>query len=610
MTSRTITDQPPPTPQPAAPNPAPVAAPLSKEKVRENVVRLWRDYLKKYWRLLAILAPVVAIVGATAGGYVYIAREAGDMLQQGDDRIIYQIPALVIAVALIRAAAMYVQSVLTQSIAHRVLRDLQGGMFRALLRADYARFAMEPVGGLVSRFTNDINIIAEGLVRGTSQVVRDISVILFVFIAMIRVDWALAFGVLGILLLSMGPLTRIAKRARSQTKAAQEQMGTMASVLTESFSGARLVRTYGLQSYEANRAETEFERRRKMQMKLVRNRARSDPILEVLGGIALAAVFAFIGWRVANGHAGVGDLLALIASIATASASARSLGTFNTVMNEGAAALERVFDLIDEKPHIDDAADAKPLMVDGGRVAFERVAFAYGEQAPAVSDVSFTIEPGQTVALVGPSGAGKSTILNLIPRLFDVTAGAVKIDGQDVRTVTIASLRANIAIVSQDATLFNDTIRANIAFGKPGATEAEIIAAAQAAAAHDFIAASANGYDTQVGERGGSLSGGERQRIALARAFLRDAPILLLDEATSALDAQSERQVQEALARLAKGRTTLVIAHRLATVREADKIIVFDHGKIAEIGRHDELVSRGGLYAKLSALQFHSGEAA
>jgi ATP-binding cassette, subfamily B, bacterial MsbA len=583
---------------------------LSKEKVRANVVRVWRDYLKKYWRLLAALMPVIAVVGMTAGAYVYVAQDAGELLQTGDDRLIYQSPALVISVALVRAVAMYVQTVLTQSIAHRVLRDLQGGMFRALLRADFARFTTEPVGGLVSRFTNDINVIAEGLVRGTSQLVRDIAVIVFVFVAMIRVDWALALGVVGILLLSMGPLASIARRARKQTIAAQEQIGAMASVLTESFSGARLVRTYSLQRYEAERAEGEFERRRKMQMKLVRNRARSDPILEVLGGIALAGVFAFIGWRVSMGKASVGDLLALITSIATASAAARSLGTFNTVMNESAAALERVFDLIDEKPAIDDLPGAKPIAIQGGRVAFEKVAFAYGDQAPAVSDVSFAIEPGQTVALVGPSGAGKSTIFNLIPRLFDVTGGAVTIDGQDVRSVTIASLRAQIAVVSQDATLFNDTIRANIAFGKPGASDAEIEAAAKAAAAHEFIIAAPHGYDTQVGERGGALSGGERQRIALARAFLRNAPILLLDEATSALDAQSERQVQDALDRLAKGRTTLVIAHRLATVRNADKIVVLEGGRVIEIGRHDDLIARGGLYAKLSALQFHTGEAA
>ncbi|MFZ4602659.1 MAG: ABC transporter ATP-binding protein [Caulobacterales bacterium] len=552
--------------------------------------------------------PVVAIVGASAGGYVYITQQAGDLLERNDGRIVYQIPAWIVAITLVRAVAMYAQALLTSEIAQRVLRDLQGEMFAAIVRADYARFSREGTGGLVSRFTYDINIIAETLVRSTSQVMRDVVVIIAVFVAMLRIDWVLALGVMGILALAAGPLGEIARRARRQTKAAQTQMGDMTSLLQESFSGARLVRTYGLERYESERAKVEFERRRKTQVKLTRNRSRSDPILEALGGVAAAGVFAFIGWRVAHGQANTGDLLALITAIAAASASARALGTFNTVLNEGAAALERVFALLDERPEIADQPDAKPLRVTQGRISFENVTFAYEAAAPAVRDLSFSVEPGETVAVVGPSGAGKSTVLNLIPRLFDVTSGRVAIDGCDVRAVTLDSLRRQIAMVSQEATLFNDTVRANIAFGRAGASEAEIIAAARAAAAHDFIQDLPGGYDAIVGERGGLLSGGERQRIALARAFLRDAPILLLDEATSALDAESERKVQDALARLAKGRTTLVIAHRLATVRDADRIIAMQDGRIVETGRHDELVARGGLYARLARLQF--GDAA
>jgi subfamily B ATP-binding cassette protein MsbA len=286
--------------------------------------------------------------------------------------------------------------------------------------------------------------------------------------------------------------------------------------------------------------------------------------------------------------------------------SARAVGQFNTLFNEARAALERIFGLIDEPNTINDKPDAKPLAVSKGEVSFDHVGFAYAD-APALSDVSFTVAPGETIALVGPSGAGKSTIFNLLPRLYDATAGSVRIDGQDVRDVTIASLRASISLVAQEASLFNDTVRANIALGRAGATHAEIEEAARHAAAHDFITALPNGYDTIVGDRGSNLSGGERQRVALARAFLRDAPILLLDEATSALDAESEAKVQEALARLSKGRTVLVIAHRLSTVRDADRILALDGGRIVEVGRHEDLIAKNGLYARLSRLQFQTG---
>jgi subfamily B ATP-binding cassette protein MsbA len=279
------------------------------------------------------------------------------------------------------------------------------------------------------------------------------------------------------------------------------------------------------------------------------------------------------------------------------------------MLNEAVAAVARIFALIDEPETILDKPGAQPIKISSGRVEFDNVAFSYGGD-PALSDVSFAVEPGETIALVGPSGAGKSTIFNLLPRLYDVSAGAVRIDGQDIRDVAIASLRNSISLVAQEAVLFNDTIRTNIGLGRKGATHAEIEEAARAAAAHDFIMSLPAGYDTIAGERGGNLSGGERQRIALARAFLRDAPILLLDEATSALDAANESQVQEALKRLSKGRTVLVIAHRLATVRDADRILALDKGRIVEVGRHDELVARGGLYARLSRLQFQSTEQA
>ncbi|MBS0385578.1 MAG: ABC transporter ATP-binding protein, partial [Proteobacteria bacterium] len=396
--------------------------------------------------------------------------------------------------------------------------------------------------------------------------------------------------------------------ARKRTHAAQLQVSALTGLLAETFGAVRFVKSYGLEAHETERAKGAFEDRRKAQMRLARNRAHTVPLLEMIGGVAFCVILLVAGYRISQHAMTFGDLMGIVTYFAVATPAARSIGQFNTLMNEVSAALQRIYGLMDEPVTIVEKPGAKALTVSRGEVTFENVCFAY-EETPALAGVSFTIAPGETVALVGPSGAGKSTVFNLLPRLYDVSGGAVRIDGQDVRDVTLASLRASMALVAQEAALFDDTIRANIALGRMGATHAEIEEAARNAAAHDFIAALPQGYDTIVGDRGGNLSGGERQRVALARAFLRNAPILLLDEATSALDAESEAKVQEALKRLAKGRTVLVIAHRLATVRNADRILVFDQGRIVEIGQHESLIAKDGLYARLSRLQFHVSEA-
>jgi subfamily B ATP-binding cassette protein MsbA len=375
--------------------------------------------------------------------------------------------------------------------------------------------------------------------------------------------------------------------------------------LTELLAGARLIKAFRLESYATERLNRNFEQIFQLRMKAVRVRGRAGPALEALAGLVIAGVLMFAYWRIAAGVSTVGDFMGFLTALLMASQPIKALGTVATATLEGLAAAERIYELLDEKPTVVDRPDARALVVRQGAIVFDRVGFSYSSAAgtQAVEDFSLTVPGGKTVALVGRSGAGKSTVINLVDRLFDVGSGRILIDGQDLRAVTLTSLRQAIAIVSQEVTLFDDTIRANVALGRLDASEEQIVAAAKAAAAHEFILAQPKGYDTVIGDSGLRLSGGQRQRLALARAILKDAPILLLDEATSALDTESERLVQEALARFTRDRTTLVIAHRLSTVQRADMICLMDQGRITEVGAHAELLARDGAYARLCRSQ-------
>jgi len=587
-----------------APVPDPARGTTDTRKLALRVWQLWMAQQKG--RVVAALV-LMAIVAATTSIYPVLIQQTLDMANEGDPNVFY-VPLAVIIVVVVKSAALYFQTVMTSSVVLRVLQKMQNAMFGQLLSVDLARLNREATGRYLSRFTNDVSVVREGLMRVLTNAVRDVLTIIGVAAAMIYMDWLLAIVVLVILPLAAVPISALGKRMRKVSADAQAYLGDMTALLNESLSGARMVKTYGLETYERERAGNFFEGLYGWTMKLVRGRARVDPTMETLGGIAIAGVLAFSVWRISEGTGTVGDFTGFIAALAIMAPSARALGTLHVVFQESMAAVQRVFDLLDEEPAIQNAPDARPLTVAKGAVRLEAVGFEYEPGAPALKDFSLDVAPGTTVALVGPSGAGKTTVINLIPRLYDASSGAVSIDGQDVKQVTLESLRGEMAIVSQDVTLFNDTVRANIAFGKLDASDAEIHAAATVAAADEFIAAMPEGYDTVVGDRGLKLSGGQRQRIALARAVLRDAPILLLDEATSALDAESERKVQDALETLRKGRTTIVIAHRLSTVREADMICVMDKGRVVETGTHDELVAADGLYARLCKMQYFADE--
>ena len=574
---------------------------------RAAIKRLWRDWIASRKAAIVIALVLMALVAATAAAYPVMIRHVFDALGSGDADLIWQIPPLIIALTLVKGLAMYFQVRQVTSLALSITTAIQKAMARHLIHADLAQVLSAPAGEFVSRVMNDVLAVREAIKRLANNLIRDLLTIITMVATMIWFDWLLTIIVLVVYPIAMKPIITIGKRQRKQSSHLQEDMADVTAMMNETLQGSRMVRAYGLEDHETQRTGTAFDGLFSRILKLELGRARIDPILEVLGGLAVAGVIAVAGWRVIAGHMQVGDVAGFITALLMLVQPVRGLGTLNAVVEEAAAALNRIFALIDTAPQITSPEKATAQNITKGDVVFDGVSFDYGD-APALSDVSFTASQGKTVALVGPSGAGKTTVINLLPRLFDRTKGQIRIDGIDIQDMAIRDLRASMALVSQDAVLFNDTIRENIRLGRLDASDAEVEAAAKNAAAFDFIMAQPDGFDTIVGEAGSRLSGGQKQRISIARAMLKDAPILLLDEATSALDAASEQQIQEALETLSKGRTTLVVAHRLATVQGADHILVMDQGKLVEQGDHGTLMAADGLYAKLCALQHFSAD--
>ena len=563
--------------------------------------RMWREHVRHHrGRLLAVLALTALMAGLTAL-YPVVINRAISMFVARDGRILYQLPALVVAVTTAKAAAQYGQSVMVQQLVLLIIRELQQRMFAHLTRADLIQVEREPPARLATRFTTDATIIREALTRAVNGL-RDGVTIIGLAGAMLYMDWVLSLVAALLYPLAALPIQRLGKRIRRASGGMQERLGETAALLHQSFAQARTVRAYRLEAAEAARAGQAFDDLYRALLRMARNRSRLDPLLEVLGGTAVAAVIGFAGWRAALGDGGIGNFAGFVSALLLAAQPLRSLGSLNAALQEGLAGLGRVFEVVDEPAGIRDEAGAAALPPGPGRVRFEDVAFSYPDGRAGLRGLSFEAAPGLTLALVGPSGAGKSTALALIPRLQDVARGAITIDGADVRHVTLDSLRDAIAYVGQDTLLFDDTVAANIRMGRPGATDAEVEAAARAAAA-GFIWGLPQGFATPVGSGGGRLSGGQRQRVSLARALLRDPRVLLLDEATSALDAESEAAVQEALGRLRAGRTTIVVAHRLSTVRDADLVVTLADGAAVEQGTHAALLAEGGLYARLVRTQ-------
>ena len=572
---------------------------------RALAARVAKSYLAPRWRAwTAALGAAVCVAGFSAW-LVQILRPATDqLLVQHTPGALVALPATIAILALCRTIAQIVQATLMNRIGNGVVADIQMQLFGRMVRADLAQLGSQHSGAHVAAVLYDAGLTREAATSGVINYTQHLLTVAGALAVMLYNDWPLA-----LLLLVAAPaagaiMRRFSKQTTKAAKGAMAETSALSTAIMESLDGVRVVKIENREAFEEARVAEVVRRREKHLVRGANARARAAPATELLMTLITAVVLAYAGWRSQQGAMSVGGFVSFVAALGMASQSLRQLANLQTVFAEGMSAARRLFAALDVEPAIGDAPDAKPLERARGELAFERVGFAYGHDGPpALQGVSLEARRGETVALVGPSGGGKTTLLNLIPRFYDATEGRVLLDGRDVRTVTLASLRAQIALVTQEPFLFDDTIRANIAYARPDAAQAEIEAAAEAAAAHAFVQALPAGYETTVGEAGARLSGGQRQRIAIARAFLKDAPILLLDEATSALDAESEAQVQAALKRLMAGRTTVLIAHRLATVRRADRIYVVDRGRIVETGDHESLVRQGGLYARLARSQ-------
>lgn len=500
----------------------------------------------------------------------------------------------------VRGICTYTHTVMMERVGHHVVADIQSRLFAHFMSLDMAFFHANPSGTLLSRVVNDVGVIRGMITTCMTGMGKSLFTLIFLIGVMLYQDWKLAVAAFFVFPVLSGFVIYIGRRLRKLSKSIQAELGSLSNLLSQTFQGMRLVRAYRMEEQEVKKTTSAIHTVRDLNVKSSLVSSLSTPFNEIIVGIIFAMIIAYGGYEVIAGRTSPGHLASFIAAFSLAYEPMKKLARLNNTLQIGLGACERVYSVMDMQAEIADAKDAKELKCLTPDISFDCVDFTYeGADLRALHDVSFTAKSGEVTALVGPSGGGKSTIMNLIPRFYDVNQGAVKIDGKDIRDVTQSSLRGHIALVSQDITIFNDTVFENIRYGSPDAPAESVYDAARQAAAHDFIEDLDEGYETIVGEQGVKLSGGQKQRISIARAILRDAPILLLDEATSALDNESEKLVQDALKRLEKGRTTLVIAHRLTTVQQADQILVLNQGAIQERGRHDELLKQDGLYATM-----------
>lgn len=573
---------------------------------RSVFTRFWRDWLRGYKAKFLILLGFMAVIALASAGYAQFIQWVMEAFEDEAYSVAVWGPIGIIALTTAKATSGYAQQILQNRILSDVQIRMQQKMYAQLLNMDLSELSSENPSALAARFSNDIALAKTAVTAVISSLTAFLTILAAVAY-MLSVDALMTVGLLFVFGLAFGPVGVIGARIRRISKDTQGQIGNMTSAVHEGLSSIRMVRTYRLEHQLQQSSDEVFERLRSLRLKMVRWQAGASPLVEIMGGLAVAVLLILVTGRLQSGAIDIAAFVGLLTALGVITSPARRLGVSYASALAGLAALDRIFTLYDTQNTITGGAfeyEGKDRAQ--GALRFENVSFDYPDGYRALDGVSLDITAGQTVAFVGRSGAGKSTIFNLIPRLYDVTDGQITLDKRPITDFTLAELRDQISVVSQESVLLNATVIQNIRFGREAATDDECIAAAKAASAHDFIEALPDGYQTPIDPTQHSFSGGERQRLSIARAILRDAPILLLDEPTSALDAESEAAIREALKELEKGRTTLVIAHRLSTILHSDQIVVLDKGQVADTGTHDELLKRGGIYAELFNLQFQS----
>ena len=580
--------------------------------MEKKTVKLTRSRQKKifslvylYWKRLLLAAFCMIVVAGANGAMALLVKPVMDdiFIRQNKDMLLL-IPGIAILVFFLKGAGSYGSEYYMNYIGEKIIRFFRDSLYEKITDLPISFIHKEKTGALMSRITNDVNIVKGMVSTAVINLFRDFfSVIAFLFVIFYR-DWQLAIGAFIVLPLAFYPIVLFGRRVRKFSTGTQETMADLNSFLHETFTGSKIIKIFNLQAFEKQRFKEKTQMLFKLEMKKVIAKALSSPIMEFLGGLGIAFIIWFGGMRVINGTSTPGTFFSFLTAVMMLYDPVKKLSKLNNTIQEGVASATRIFDVLEEESVIVEKESPQILSGKTIDVEFDHVSFAYSKtESPALRDINLKVAPGEVLALVGMSGGGKTSLVNLIPRLYDVTDGRVLIAGKNIKDLSIKSLRDHISIVTQEPILFNESVKDNIRYGRMDATDVQIEDAAKAAFAYDFIQGFPKGFDTVIGELGSRLSGGEKQRICIARALIKDAPILILDEATSALDSQAEGVVQKALENLMKGRTSFVIAHRLSTIGYASRIILLKNGAIAEQGTHDELMAQKGEYFLLQTMQ-------